>query len=148
MAQGKVVALCIAAKMRGPMEAVQKVLAIAGHGLEGDRYCSGEGSYNQGEQGKRQVTLINALFFEGTGYSHLQSRRNIVTEGVELMYLIGREFHIGPVKLRGLKYCEPCKIPGKDFAEIFHDRGGLIAEILEGGEISVGDSVIPPAKKY
>lgn len=154
MAQGTVVALCLCSVAGEPMQAVQEVEALTGAGLKGDRYCTGEGSFNKGNQGRRQVTLINALFFEATGFQYLDSRRNIVTSGVELMWLIGREFQIGPVCFRGLKYCDPCNRPSQlcgkkqSFKEAFFDRGGLIAEVVEGGTIRVGDVVIPPPKGY
>lgn len=152
---GKVVTICVCATSGGHMQSVQQVNALAGLGLEGDRYASGEGSFNRDRAGHRQVTLINARFFAGTGFEHEDSRRNIVTEGVELMWLIGREFKIGEATFRGLKYCDPCNRPGNlsgkgelSFRDAFHDRGGLVAEIITGGIIRVGDSVIPPPKEY
>lgn len=154
MAHGTVVALCICPAAGQPMQAVQEVEAVVGAGLKGDRYSTGEGSFNKGHQGRRQVTLINALFFEGTDFQYLDSRRNIVTSGVELMWLIDREFQIGTARFRGVKYCDPCNRPstlaGKErsFKEVFFDRGGLIAEVVEGGIIKVGDEVIPPPKGY
>jgi hypothetical protein len=104
---------------------------IAGAGLAGDRYSTGEGSFNR----KRQVSLINAIFFENSGFEYFESRRNIVTQGVELMWLIGREFQIGKARFRGQNYCDPCLRPSRlsgktqKFLEVFSDRGGLIAEI-------------------
>ena len=79
---GKVVAICICPTAGGEMREVQRVEAITGAGLKGDRYATGEGSYNKGATGRRQVTFINALFFPGTGFEYVDSRRNIVTEGV------------------------------------------------------------------
>ena len=137
-----------------PLQVVQEVEAIAGAGLKGDRYCTGEGSWNKGRAGKRQVTLINGLFFEGSGFDYVDSRRNIVTAGVELMWLIGQEFQIGAARFRGLKYCDPCNRPSrlagrdKSFQEAFFDRSGLVAEVVEGGLIKVGDAIIPPPKGY
>lgn len=136
------------------MKRVDEVEALTGQGLLGDRYALGKGSFNKGKEGMRQVTLINGIFFEGSGFHYEDSRRNIVTDGVELMWLIGREFTIGAARMRGVKYCDPCKRPSKlagktaSFQEKFFDRGGLVAEVLESGVIRVGDSVVPPPKGY
>ncbi len=154
MANGKVIAICISPIAGDPMHRVEEVQAISGWGLKGDRYCEGNGSFNKGNPGKRQVTLINALFFEGSGFDYEESRRNIITHGVELMWLIGREFQIGEARFRGIKYCDPCNRPNKlsgnkkSFQEVFFDRGGLVAEIIEDGVIRVGDAIIPPKKEY
>lgn len=151
---GTVVALCICPAAGQPMQEVREVEAVAGAGLKGDRYASGEGSFNKGDPSRRPVTFINGLFFEGSGYEYVESRRNIVTMGVELMWLIGREFSVGEARFRGVKYCDPCERPRKlagktaSFREAFLDRGGLIAEIVQGGVIRTGDSVVPPPKGY
>ncbi len=150
---GRVVSICVCSLAGEKMHHVQEVEAIAGAGLKGDRYCIGEGSFNKGKQGKRQVTLINGLFFENSGFTFAESRRNIITRDVELMWLIGKEFQVGTARLRGLKYCDPCERPSKlsgqeGFKESFFDRGGLVAEVIEGGIIRVGDTIILPPKGY
>ena len=58
--KGKVIAICICPIAGEKMQRAQEVEAIAGSGLKGDRYSTGEGSFNKGAQGKRQVTLINS----------------------------------------------------------------------------------------
>ncbi len=154
MSTGTVTAIYIAPKAGAPMERVSEVQAIAGAGLAGDRYCSGQGSFNDGDVGRRQVTLINEIFFYDTSFDYVDSRRNIVTKDVELMWLIGREFQIGGARFRGVKYCDPCQRPSNlarkvyNFKRAFFDRGGLVAEIIEGGLIKEGDVVIPPPKGY
>ena len=154
MAQGTVVALFISDAAGKPMQQVEEVEAIAGAGLKGDRYCTGEGSYNKSALGKRQVTLINGIFFPESVFTYADSRRNIVTDGVELMWLIGREFQIGSALFRGVKYCDPCNRPNnllwseESFKQAFLDRGGLIAEVVRGGVIKTGDPIIPPTKDY
>lgn len=151
---GKVVDIYISPVAGAPMKEVLEVQAIVGAGLEGDRYCSGEGSFNKGNQGRRQVTLINEVFFPGSSFFFQESRRNIVTMGVELMWLIGKEFQIGEAVFRGVKYCDPCERPsvlrGKasSFKRAFFDRGGLIAEVIKSGLIKVGDTIVPPPKNY
>jgi len=158
MTESIVVAICISPEAGAPMQKIETVEAIAGAGLQGDRYAKAEGSFNRGRPGKRQVTLINAKFFSGSGFEYLDCRRNIIASGVELMWLIGKEFRVGTALFRGVMYCDPCTRPNKlggekllsapPFKEAFHELGGLIAEITEGGMISVGCKIIPPPKGY
>lgn len=148
MKKGRVVGIFISPAAGGEMMEVDKAFAIAGKGLLGDRYCDGKGSWNKDKPGRRQVTLMNARFFTGSGFTFADSRRNIFTEGVELMRLIGTEFTVGAVRMRGVKYCYPCDRPsalsGKPgFAQVFQDCGGLIAEIVEGGVFKVDDEITP-----
>lgn len=152
--KGVVREICIADAKGEPMRDVSEVTAIAGQGLKGDRYARGEGSFNNGTQGTRQVTLMNATFFQESDITFSESRRNLLVEGVELMWLIGREFQVGTAKLRGVKYCDPCERPNRlsgnpaSFKHAFSDRGGLLAEVIETGVIRVGGQVIPPPKAY
>ncbi len=152
------------------MQSADTVETIAGKRLLGDRYCEGLGSFSKSKSSggiqsflrnllkkvtrNRQVTFMNVEFFQGSGFEFKDSRRNIFVEGVELMWLIGREFKVGTAHFCGVKYCDPCNRPSKlsgnkrSFKEVFFDRGGLIAEVLESGLIKVGDQVIPPPKGY
>jgi MOSC domain-containing protein YiiM len=93
--------------------AVQSVQAIAGVGLEGDRYALGVGTFSD-YPGGRQVTLIEEEALEaftadcGRELTAAQARRNLVTSGVRLNDLVGVTFRIGNVTFRGLGLCEPC----------------------------------------
>jgi MOSC domain-containing protein YiiM len=73
-----------------------------------------------------------------------------VTTGVSLNHLVGREFMVGNARLRGIRLCEPCghleRMTGRKLKGLVH-RGGLRAQILESGEIKVGDPVIELASK-
>ncbi|MDO8529955.1 MAG: hypothetical protein Q7S10_00895 [bacterium] len=148
------------------MQEVLEVEAIAGAGLKGDRYATRKGSFTAKVKGlwqrfmrwlrgtNRQVTLIASEAFEGTSFEYHESRRNIIVKDVELMWLIGKEFQVGAAKFRGVKYCDPCNRPNtlcgksQSFKEAFFDRGGLIAEVVKGGLIRVGNPIIPPPKGY
>src|SRR5882724_745481 len=109
----EVVAIYIGPERLGPMVAVFEVRAIAGAGLEGDRYCCERGTFSK-KLPNNQVTLIEAEALEaaarehGVEFSAQESRRNLLTRGTPLNLLVGREFQIGGVRLRGLKLCEPC----------------------------------------
>lgn len=73
------------------------------------------------------------------------ARRNIVTRGVPLNHLAGREFQVGDVRFAGIRLCEPCDyLEGLTTSGVLKGlihRGGLRAEILVGGTIRVGDPI-------
>jgi MOSC domain-containing protein YiiM len=97
------------------------------------------------------VTLIESEAIDAVNRDYamridpIETRRNILTRGVALNHLVGKEFSVGNVRLRGLELCEPCKHlegmtrPGVMRALVH--RGGLRAQILQGGVVSVGDSI-------
>ena len=73
------------------------------------------------------------------------SRRNIATLGVPLNHLVGRDFRVGEVTLRGIRLCEPCahmaEMTHKEVLRGLVHRGGLRAQVLKSGMIRVGDTV-------
>jgi len=159
---GTVVAINVAAGAGKPMESRPEVRAVPGRGLEGDRYFLGSGYYSaKPSHGGREVTLIEMETLEAllTGVLNAEgargdvtltaaeSRRNIATRGVPLNHLVGREFTVGAVRMRGTRLCEPCKYlegltrPGV-MGGLVH-RGGLRATILSAGIIRVGDDISP-----
>jgi MOSC domain-containing protein YiiM len=146
-ARGTVSAIHVKAEQGAKPSAVTRVMAIAGKGLEGDRFAAIE----QLKKPEYQVTLIeeeavNAIHAEqGLKLDPGESRRNITTRNIALNHLVGKEFRIGKARFRGIRLCEPCgyleKVTGKPLRELLLHRGGLRAIVLEGGEISVGDSI-------
>ncbi|MGZ6963021.1 MAG: MOSC domain-containing protein [Acidimicrobiia bacterium] len=151
---GAVLALHISEAEGGPMTTRDAVRAVAGRGLEGDRYFDGTGTYSEREGPGRQVTLIEAEALEAIARDQDidlapgASRRNVTTRGVPLNHLVGREFTVGEVRMRGIKLCEPCgylqRTLGIDhLVQALAHRAGLNAEILGDGEIRVGDRVQP-----
>ncbi len=152
MAQGHVESIHITNAAEAAMRSVPEVKAVAGLGLEGDRYAASLGSFSGKPKPSRQITLIEAEAIEalelelGLNLSSGETRRNVVTRGVALNHLVGRDFRVGGATLRGHELCEPCsdlaRMTGKPaiLPGLTH-RGGLRAEILEGGMIRVGDAV-------
>jgi MOSC domain-containing protein YiiM len=153
---GTVISIHIANTVGEPMQPVQSVRAVAGKGLEGDRYFKGEGFYSWFSGPLREVSLIEAEVLERLEHDHHlileagETRRNIVTQGVPLGHLIGRTFRVGSVLLRGVEICEPCQhlveVTGKKLllSSLIH-RGGLHAQIMTNGVIQI-DDVIEPAE--
>jgi MOSC domain-containing protein YiiM len=147
---GIVAAIHIGPERLQPMISVPEVHAVAGAGLEGDRYCRQQGTFWK-KSPSTQLTLIEAEALEAAARDYgfeiaaQESRRNLLTCGMALNHLVGREFQIGDVRLRGLKLCEPCshlqKLTGKQVIKALRHRGGLRAEILSSGAIKVGDVI-------
>ena len=132
------------------MQAVKQAEAIPGSGLEGDRYASKLGTFYK-PQPDYELTLIESEAVEAlrrdydVALAPGDARRNIVTRGVPLNHLVGREFHLGGVKIRGIRLCEPCdhlqRVTGASVIKGLLHRGGLRAQILSKGTIRVGDVV-------
>jgi MOSC domain-containing protein YiiM len=154
MFQGELVAVCIGPHTAEALQAVEQVEAVAGRGLIGDRYYHGEGTFAKKDSPDREVTLIESEALEALtrdceiSLRPDQTRRNLITRGVPLNHLVGKEFSIGEVVLRGLRLCEPCghleRLTTKGVEKGLLHRGGLRAQILRGGTLRPG-AVIRPA---
>ena len=144
-------AIFTASRAGAPILPMPEAHAVPGKGLEGDRYYTHTGTFSDKPGSGREITLIEIEAVEavkresGMEIEPAETRRNIVTQGIALNHLVGREFNIGNVRIRGMRLCEPC-----DYLEglkhgirdpLVH-RGGLRANIITEGTIKVGDSVV------
>jgi MOSC domain-containing protein YiiM len=128
-------------------EPVESVRALAGRGLEGNRYFF-DGDAPSGTA----LTLIAAEAVEAMEREHgisiepRESRRNVVTRGIDVNELVGKLFRVGAVECRGVELCEPCTdlqaMTQPGIIKGLAHRGGLNADILSDGEISVGAAVV------
>src|SRR5207245_1588191 len=130
-----------------PMRATDRIRVLAGIGLEGDRYATGRGHFSASPGTGRALTLIEAEVLESLGLALRpgEARRNLTTRGIALNALVGRRFRIGDVLCEGTRLCEPCEylegLLKKSLLQPLLHRGGLRADVLEDGEIRVGDLV-------
>jgi MOSC domain-containing protein YiiM len=146
LAEGRVEAIYIAAEHGELPHAVESVRAIAGKGLEGNRY------FDEGRP-ETELTLIEAEQLErvaaedGLDIDAAAIGGNVLTRGVSLNDLVDKRFRVGELECRGIELCEPCTTmearttPGAIKALVH--RAGLNAEILVGGELRPGDAVTP-----
>lgn len=143
---GTVEAVAIADRKEGPVVLVDAAEALPGLGLAGDRYAAGAGTFASPADGAA-LTLVAAEVLESfvpplTADEH---RRNLVTRGVDLDALIGRRFTVGAVLCEGRRPAEPCahlqRLADRPLLRELVHRGGLRADILGEGTISVGDAV-------
>jgi MOSC domain-containing protein YiiM len=113
---------------------------VTGEGVVGDRYGD-----------SRDLTLIEAEALEGlrhdTGIvlAAAESRRQVLTRGIRLNELVGKRFAVGGVECRGQELCQPCShLQSLTYEGVLRGlvhRGGLVADIVRGGRIAVGDEV-------
>jgi MOSC domain-containing protein YiiM len=148
---GSVVELWLAGAAAEPMRRVPSVEAVAGLGLAGDRYALGGGTWAQYPDLEKQVTLIDrddvaAVAAETS--SDLRpgdTRRNVVTVGIDLPALVGRWFTVGDALLFGMKRCPPCthleRLTGVRLVKAMVHRGGINAAVFAGGPITEGSEV-------
>ena len=119
------------------MQKVERLSVLAGQGIEGDRYLLGTGTYSKKPEPGRQITLIQSEILESLKdkfditVKPEESRRNVLTEGIEINDLVGTEFFVGTVRLRAHRLTEPCK-----YLENLLDQPGLYKELWVNGGVS------------
>ena len=151
--RGVVEMLAVAPLAEAPMRLVEHARALAGRGLEGDRYADGSGTFSP--RGARKpgndLTLIAAEVVEDLtardgALDFASTRRNVLTRGIDVNDLVGRDFTIGDVRCRGLRLAEPCahleRLHGPGLLRPLIHRGGLRADIVSGGDIHLGSTIV------
>ena len=150
---GKVINIFISPEAGKHMQSMKSVELIKGQGIKGDRYFSKKGTFSRPELNPGQhVTLIeteNCKLIEDfykMKFSAECSRRNIETEGIQLNDLIDKKVRVGSAILKGIRLCEPCEhlanLVGRQVLHGLVHRGGLRAEVIQGGIISIDDEII------
>jgi MOSC domain-containing protein YiiM len=139
----------ISAERGGLQVDCERAVLEAGMGIVGDR------SFGKNAYPGQSITLVEAEEIERFCAEQerpvdlAMTRRNLVTRGVCLNELVGREFRVGAARLRGVELCEPCSALGRLLADEslapaevvrrWLGRGGLLAEVLESGSVAPGD---------
>jgi MOSC domain-containing protein YiiM len=154
MFEGKLIGIFAAEAKSGPMQSLSHCEVIAGLGLVGDRH--GADGVHTSRKPETQITLIESESLDAAvrdcdfRLGPSDPRRNLLTRDVPLNHLVGREFWVGEIRLRGIRLCEPCehlqKLTRPGVREALAHRGGLRAEVLAGGLIKVSDLIRPVAQ--
>ena len=150
--RGTVELLAVAPAAEAPMQLVEQARALAGRGLEGDRYAVGAGTFSARGAHKPgyELTLIAAEVVEeltarDARLDFASTRRNVLTRGIDVNDLVGREFTIGDVRCRGLRLAEPCahleRIAGPGLLRPLIHRGGVRVDILDDGTLRTGSTI-------
>ena len=141
--------ICITKKSGKEMQDVNSIEVVANKGIVNDRYFKDKNDKDI------QITLIESENIDNfnkkleTNIPYIDFRRNIITRGIKLNELVGKEIFIGKVRIKGHRLCDPCKYLQdklqqnnlfKNLAYLYK-KGGLRCEILSNGRISVNDKI-------
>ncbi|MEX2430448.1 MAG: MOSC domain-containing protein [Dehalococcoidia bacterium] len=143
---GRVVWIGLRPARREPMVPVEAATAEPGNGLIGDRYRSSR-------EGPRQVTLVQAEHLAAIasylGRDSIEPtllRRNVVTQGINLLSLKHRQFTLGTAVLEYTGECHPCSRMEENLGtggyNAVRGHGGITARVLAAGEIRIGDRLV------
>lgn len=146
---GTVESIAVAPDAEAPMQLVAAARALAGRGLDGDRYARNAGTFSPraGHRPGYQLTLIGAEVVEeltarDARLDFASTRRNLLTRGIDVNALVGRDFLIGDVHCRGRRFAEPCahleRLAGPGLLRSLIHRGGLRADIVSDGTVRQG----------
>ena len=136
---GSVVSIQICVGHREPMKSVESADLVAGYGIEGDRHAT-----SRGPRTRRQVLLMDVETLGSFGLEGGQTRENVTTKGIDLHALpAGARVALGDeavVEITG--FCDPCGRMDElrdGLREAMVDRRGMLATVIEGGGVRVGD---------
>lgn len=158
--EGTVGRIFTASEAKAEMCERTAVEAVAGGGLRGDRYFSGieTGTFVKWGPEEERPTGYDLTLIEQEAVDAIERetdieldpgehRRNIETRDTALNHLVGKQFRVGTVICRGNRLCEPCnhlqRLTEDGVLSALTHRGGLRADIIEGGTIHPGDTIAP-----
>ena len=142
----EVLKLGITAINNQSIQEVDSIEVIANQGIVGDRH------FKKFNDPYNQISLIESEGIDnynikfGLNISYIDFRRNIITKGTKLNYLVGKKFKVGTVELEGLDLCTPCRhlseiLNQNNIIKEFLRKGGLRCQILSSYNINVGDKI-------
>lgn len=151
---GKVISIYAASYKGKPMRSL-KLARITKRGLVGDRYKKRMGAWSKFEDTHRDITFFSVEDMEQGNQRRIKdnkpmfcpehTRRNILTQGIDLNSLMGKRFQIGTAIFEWTQVCDPCSRPSvlsgnPDFKDYF--EGGIRARVIHKGLFRLGDEII------
>jgi len=120
----------------GRSEARERVRVLEGVGVEGCAHANPP---------QREVLLVSKEHLDAVGVAPGAIRENVTVEGVDVQqWPAGQRVRVGHALLEITMVCDPChrmdELREGLRAEL-DGRRGMLAHVVEGGEIALGDAV-------
>ena len=140
---------------REPLQEISSAILEAGKGIVGDRYHQRAMQFLAAgdEVQANHISLISKqaldafLRHNNAEIDYKDFRRNVLTSGIDLHTLIGKQFTLGTALCQGVEDCEPCAFLAatvhRAILPELEKKAGLRAIIIEDGILQVGDRIIP-----
>ena len=142
-------AIFIASEGGVTMQSVSEIEALADLGLRGDRYYARRGHWSYSDE--CQVTLIEGESLDeiyrttGISVSNGVHRRNVITRGLRLEKLSGKQFRVGEALLAYDRPRPPCayvqSLTEAGMTRALMGRAGICARVVQSGWIRVKDPI-------
>jgi MOSC domain-containing protein YiiM len=118
-------------------EACERVLAIEGHGFEGCAHANPP---------RREVLFASKEHLDAVGVEPGAIRENITVEGTDVHgWPVGQRVRVGKALFEITMVCDPCRRMDElrtGLRALLEDRRGMLAHVVEGGEVAVGDEIV------
>ncbi len=114
----------------------ERVRAIEGRGFEGCAHANPP---------RREVLLVSKKHLDSLRVSPGAVRENVTVEGADVHdWAIGQHVRVGDALLEITMVCDPCHRMDElrdGLRAQLHDKRGMLAHVVEGGEIALGDAI-------
>jgi MOSC domain-containing protein YiiM len=124
------------ARGSGRSEPRERVLAIESQGLEGCAHANPP---------RREVLLASKEHLDAVGVDPGAIRENVTVEGADVhSWPVGQRVKVGEAVLEITMVCDPCQRMDDLRAGLrgeIDGKRGMLAHVVEGGEIALGDAI-------
>ena len=125
------------ARKSGRSEPRERVLAIENLGLEGCAHANPP---------RREVLFASKQHLDSVGVEPGAIRENVTVEGTDVQaWAVGQRVKVGDALFEITMVCDPCHRMDElrtGLRALLEDKRGMLAHVVEGGEVAVGDEIV------
>jgi MOSC domain-containing protein YiiM len=120
----------------GVSESRETVLAVESQGFEGCAHANPP---------RREVLLVSKEHLDALGVAPGAIRENVTVDGADVHdWAVGQQVRVGEALFEITMVCDPCHRMDElrdGLRAQLHDKRGMLAHVVEGGEVALGDSI-------
>ena len=124
------------ARKSGISEPRKRVRALESQGFEGCAHANPP---------RREVLFVSKEHLDSVGVEPGAIRENITVDGADVQsWPIGQQVRVGEALFEITMVCDPCERMDQlrtGLRALLDDRRGMLAHVVEGGEVALGDEI-------